>query len=106
MSYRIKTIPNFDKSLKRLVEKYASLKQKYIDLLDSLEVQSLQGTSLGNNCYKIRIAITSKGRGKVEVHELLHTSLLLIKQFSCLTSLINLSKTISVTRNFFLLLRK
>ena len=64
MIYKIKTIPHFDKSLKRLVKKYTSLKQEYIDLLDSLEVEPQQGTNLGNNCYKVRLAIASKGRGK------------------------------------------
>jgi mRNA-degrading endonuclease RelE of RelBE toxin-antitoxin system len=64
MKYKIKTIPHFDKALKRLVKKYASLKQEYIDLLDSLEVEPHQGTNLGNNCYKVRISIASKAKGK------------------------------------------
>ena len=64
MNYKVKTIPNFDKALKRLVKKYTSLKKEYIDLLDSLEITPTQGTNLGNNCYKIRIAIASKGKGK------------------------------------------
>jgi hypothetical protein len=64
MNYKIKTIPQFDKSLKRLVKKYASLKQEYIGLLDKLEAAPAQGTNLGNNCYKIRLAIASKGKGK------------------------------------------
>lgn len=33
-------------------------------LIDELEENPLQGTSLGNNCYKIRIDIASKGKGK------------------------------------------
>ncbi len=64
MNYKVKTIPNFDKALKRLVKKYASLKHEYIALLDSLEVQPQQGVNLGNNCYKIRLAIASKNKGK------------------------------------------
>jgi len=64
MSYKIKTIPNFDKALKRLAKKFSSLKAEYIALLDSLEVEPEQGTPLGNNCYKIRLAIASKGKGK------------------------------------------
>jgi hypothetical protein len=32
--------------------------------LESLEQEPEQGTNLGNNCYKIRIAIASKGKGK------------------------------------------
>jgi mRNA-degrading endonuclease RelE of RelBE toxin-antitoxin system len=64
MSYKVKTIPHFDKALKRLVKKFPSLKSEYIALLDSLEVNAEQGNSLGNKCYKIRISIASKGKGK------------------------------------------
>ena len=64
MSYKIKTIPNFDKALKRLAKKFSSLKAEYIALLDSLEVEPEQGTPLGNHCFKIRLAIASKGKGK------------------------------------------
>jgi hypothetical protein len=32
--------------------------------LERLEQEPEQGTNLGNNCYKIRIAIASKGKGK------------------------------------------
>jgi len=37
MSYKVRTIPHFDKALKRLAKKYPSLKMEYIALLDSLE---------------------------------------------------------------------
>jgi hypothetical protein len=33
-------------------------------LINELERDPQQGTSLGNNCYKIRISIASKGKGK------------------------------------------
>lgn len=64
MSYNVLTIPPFDKQLKRLVKKYPSLKNEFAELLESLEQEPEQGTNLGNNCYKIRIAIASKGKGK------------------------------------------
>ena len=64
MSYNVLTIPPFDKQLKRLAKKYPSLKNDFAKLLESLEQEPEQGTNLGNNCYKIRIAIASKGRGK------------------------------------------
>jgi hypothetical protein len=47
-----------------LVKKYPSLKNEYIHLIQSLSKKPDQGISLGNNCYKIRIAISSKGKGK------------------------------------------
>lgn len=64
MSYNVLTIPPFDKQLKRLAKKYPSLKKEFAELLESLEQEPEQGTNLGNNCYKIRIAIASKGKGK------------------------------------------
>ena len=64
MSYSVFTIPPFDKQLKRLAKKYPSLKTEFAELLESLEQEPEQGTNLGNNCYKIRMAIASKGKGK------------------------------------------
>lgn len=64
VNYKIKTIPNFDSALKRLAKKFPSLKTEYIALLDSLEANPRQGTAIGNNCFKIRFAINSKGKGK------------------------------------------
>jgi mRNA-degrading endonuclease RelE of RelBE toxin-antitoxin system len=64
MSYNIKTIPHFDKALKRLSKKYPSLKKEYIAFLYNLEENPVQGMPIGNNCYKIRFAIASKGKGK------------------------------------------
>ena len=64
MNYNVLTIPPFDKQLKRLVKKYPSLKKEFFQLIESLESHPEQGTNLGNNCFKIRIAIASKGKGK------------------------------------------
>lgn len=64
MSYRVKTIPYFDRQAKRLTRKFKSFKTELSELFDSLEVDPTQGTALGNDCYKIRIAIKSKGKGK------------------------------------------
>lgn len=64
MSYDIYSIPPFDRQLKRLAKKYPSLKNDFTKLVNSLKDAPEQGTPLGRNCYKIRLAITSKGRGK------------------------------------------
>ena len=66
MSYNVLTIPPFDDQLKRLVKKYPSLKKEFAALITSLETTPIQGTAIGNNSYKIRIAIASKGSGKRE----------------------------------------
>ena len=64
MNYKIFSIPPFDKQLKRLSKKYPSLKIEYSQLLKDLERNPMQGVSIGNDCYKIRIAIASKNKGK------------------------------------------
>ncbi len=64
MSYNVKTIPRFEKDLKRLSKKYRSLKAEYVNLVQGLKQSPEQGTPLGNHCYKIRLAIASKGKGK------------------------------------------
>lgn len=64
MSYDILSIPPFDKQLKRLAKKYPSLKSDFSALLDSLQAEPEQGTAIGKSCYKIRLAIKSKGKGK------------------------------------------
>ncbi len=65
MSYNVKTIPKFEKELKRLAKKHASLKVEYIQLIESLKENPVQRYSpLGNECFKIRIGISSKGKGK------------------------------------------
>ena len=64
MSCKIETIPNFDKELKRLAKKYRSVKSDILSLAVELRNNPKTGISLGDNCYKIRLAIKSKGRGK------------------------------------------
>ena len=64
MKYNVFTIPPFDKQLKRLVRKFPSLKAEFVTLIESLEENPKTGISLGNDCFKIRLAIASKGRGK------------------------------------------
>lgn len=64
MSYSIKTIPKFDKQLKKLIRKYPSFKIEFTNFITSLREDPVQGIPLGNNCYKIRLSIASKGKGK------------------------------------------
>jgi hypothetical protein len=64
MSYKVSSIPLFDKQAKRLAKKYPSLKNDLAELIESLTHKPKQGKPLGNNFYKIRLAIASKGKGK------------------------------------------
>ena len=64
MNYSVKAIPKFEKNLKKLAKKYPSLKKEYPALIQSLKVNPQKGTLIGHNCYKIRLSISSKGKGK------------------------------------------
>jgi mRNA-degrading endonuclease RelE of RelBE toxin-antitoxin system len=64
MSYNIIAVPAFRKELKKLAKKYISLKTDLESLFQTLEENPEQGISLGKNCYKIRLAIASKNKGK------------------------------------------
>jgi len=64
MSYKIELSPNFKKEAKRLVKKYPSLKVELVSLFNELEYNPTMGIPLGNDVYKIRVAIGSKNKGK------------------------------------------
>ena len=64
MSYKIIAISNFRKEAKKLYKKYPSLKKELFELGKQLSTEPSLGIALGSNCFKIRIAIASKGRGK------------------------------------------
>ncbi len=64
MSFEVVVSPAFERQLKKLVKRHASLKQDIKPLLDSLEVHPTQGAFIGKDCYKIRLAISSKAKGK------------------------------------------
>ena len=64
MNYKVLLIPPFDRQLKRLSKKYPSLKEEFLQLIESLEQNPEQGIKLGNNCFKVRISIASKSKGK------------------------------------------
>jgi len=64
MNYNIYTSDNFNKELKKLAKKHPSVKLDIKTLSDLLKLDPLQGEPLGKDCYKIRMSITSKGKGK------------------------------------------
>ncbi len=64
MSFKTEATPNFVRELKPLARKYPSLKKEIAELQQQLREDPATGISLGKNCYKIRLGIASKGRGK------------------------------------------
>ena len=64
MSYNILPTSKFSKEIKRLIKKFPSLKSEFANLISLLSENPTAGTSLGENCFKIRIAIASKNKDK------------------------------------------
>ena len=64
MNFSVIPSDRFKKEAKRLIKKFPSLKQELADLSNTLADEPETGTPLGNETYKIRLAIKSKGKGK------------------------------------------
>ncbi len=64
MSFEVVPLRPFERQLKRSVRKFPSLKNEVIHLVGLLETEPKQGTSIGQDCWKIRLSIASKGGGK------------------------------------------
>jgi mRNA-degrading endonuclease RelE of RelBE toxin-antitoxin system len=64
MSYKLIALDSFEKELKRLKKKYPSLTVDLRDLFSKLVLDPTMGSALGKDCFKIRMSITSKGKGK------------------------------------------
>lgn len=57
-------LPEFERRAKALAKKYKSFPSDYNAFLDELEQNPFGGDPLGQNTYKHRMAIASKGKGK------------------------------------------
>jgi len=64
MSFEIISIPSYDRKARQLAKKYPSLKDELQQLKSALTTNPKYGTPIGHDCYKIRLAIASKGKGK------------------------------------------
>ena len=64
MNFEIITTPFFTRDAKPLVKKYPSLKEELLQLQIQLSEDPVLGEPLGKNCFKIRLSIASKGKGK------------------------------------------
>jgi len=64
MSYEVIPTEKFLRLAKRLQKKYPSLRNDLRNLGQLLSANPLKGIPLGQNLYKIRLAIASKGKGK------------------------------------------
>jgi mRNA-degrading endonuclease RelE of RelBE toxin-antitoxin system len=64
MPFEVEALSPFLRDLKRLSKKYRSLVDDVERLGEGLKNDPYLGTPLGGNCYKVRLAISSKGKGK------------------------------------------
>lgn len=62
--YNVRPARSFERDAKPLLKKYASLRQELATLGEELAENPTLGTPLGQDCYKVRLAIKSKGKGK------------------------------------------
>ena len=68
--YSIISARSFERDARKLLKKYASLRNELIELGNELAENPTFGIPLGKDCYKIKIGIKSKGKGSA-VQELL-----------------------------------
>jgi mRNA-degrading endonuclease RelE of RelBE toxin-antitoxin system len=64
MSFDVRYSDTFRRAAKTLAKKYHSLKQDLAKLVAELAENPEMGTPLGRNMYKVRMSISSKGKGK------------------------------------------
>jgi mRNA-degrading endonuclease RelE of RelBE toxin-antitoxin system len=64
MSFNIIILPVAEREIKRLNKRHRTFKKDFAGLVSRLQDDPSQGEPLGKDCYKIRLAIKSKQRGK------------------------------------------
>lgn len=64
MTFTVRPSRSFQRKAKDLLKKYVSLKKELSEPASNLQENPRQGVELGKNCYKIRLAIASKRKGK------------------------------------------
>jgi mRNA-degrading endonuclease RelE of RelBE toxin-antitoxin system len=64
MNYKIIPSSFFDRQTKHFKKKYPSFKKDLKILSHTLKEDPRQGSPLGKDCYKVRMAIGSKNKGK------------------------------------------
>ncbi len=64
MSFEVLTTTRFERSAKAIAKRHRSLKADLGELVTSLENNPFQGDELTPGIRKIRMSITSKGKGK------------------------------------------
>lgn len=101
MSFEVSVSPNFSRELKKLAKKHPSIKSDLSDLIKSLINNPFQGDNLGKDCFKVRMKITSKGKGKSGGSRVI-TCVKVINNNIILLSIYDKSDQISVSDSFLM----
>lgn len=64
MAFDVLLTPDFKKELKHIAKKHKQILKDLIVLIDELMENPTMGTDLGQNVYKIRLAISGTNKGK------------------------------------------
>jgi mRNA-degrading endonuclease RelE of RelBE toxin-antitoxin system len=64
MTFEIVLTPDFKKNLKQIAKKHKQILKDIGGLIDELTENPTKGTDLGQNVYKIRLAISGTNKGK------------------------------------------
>ena len=79
MTVTVQITKNFKIAVKPLLKRYPSLSNDLLNLESDLQNNPKLGTPLGHNTYKVRLKISSKGKGKsggARVISLVETSII------------------------------
>jgi mRNA-degrading endonuclease RelE of RelBE toxin-antitoxin system len=105
MSYRIIVTEVFKKQLKKIYKRQRSIKQDVQQLIESLEQNPFQGTTITESVYKIRMSVSSSGKGKSGGVRII-TYLMLREQELYLISIYNKSKQDSISKDMIVQILK
>lgn len=103
MSFEIRPLPVFEREARRLIKKYPSLIKEISALGLKLAKDPRQGDALGKSCYKVRMAIASKGGGKSGGGRLI-THVAVVKRVVYLLSIYDKAERSTITRKELLAL--
>ncbi len=64
MSFALIASNKFSRNIKLLNKRYASMPDDFARLIAELKANPQAGEPLGRDCYKVRVRIEAKGKGK------------------------------------------
>jgi len=103
MSFDVIATEPFEKKLKRLAKKYKTLVSDLAPVIDELTENPTLGTPIGKDCYKLRIAIASKNKGKSSGARII-TYVRIVKQTVFLIDIYDKSEQANITDKELLML--